>query len=81
MKNMDKGLTDTKMGADKVVKNAPNTKVVLEGCMSWPLGYYRGQLSNLLERLYQTPRNVSTKLFAQAQKFAISMKIGFIGRP
>ena len=34
MKNIDKGLTDTKMGADKVVKNAPNTKVVLEGCMS-----------------------------------------------
>ena len=47
MKNIDKGLTVTKMGADKLTENTPN----------------------------------ALKLSAQAQKFGILMKKGFIGCP
>ena len=46
MENLDKGLT-TKMGADNLAENIPNTQ----------------------------------HLSAQAQKFGILMKKGFIGRP
>ena len=39
-----------------IAKYEPGTKVILEGCMSWPLGYYSNNSGvssrNLLERLY-----------------------------
>ena len=53
MEIMNKGLRESKMGADSSAENTPNAP----------------------EFIY------IPNLFAQAQKFQISMKKGFIGRP